>query len=50
MEAPGNGFLLIPFFTEIIFRFSEARIEGKLDRNGRFNLSLNFLACLVLFS
>ena len=30
MEAPGNGFLLIPFFTEIIFRFSEARIEGKI--------------------
>lgn len=50
MEAPGDGFLLIPFFPEIIFRYSDAKIEGKLDRNGRFNPSLNFLACLVLFS
>ena len=48
MEAPGDGFLLIPFLPEIIFRYSEAK--GKLDRNGRFNPSLNFLACLVLFS
>ena len=37
-------------FPEIIFRYSDAKIEGKLDRNGRFNPSLNFLACLVLFS
>lgn len=50
MEAPGDGFLLIPFFPKIIFRYSEAKIEGKLDRNGRLNPSLNFLACLVLFS
>ena len=49
MEAPGDGFLLIPFFPEIIFRYSEAKIEGKLDRNGRFNPSLNFLACHFIF-